>query len=160
MQSANRLVAETQIVHVFVPLHSAVRLRLIVEFLDLQRCKRCQFDVPDARHDTALCEAIYTVDKERLENYFCTLTADEMKLVDQAVIVSLGLSVSTSYISAVPKELGEENNIVSINEPFGLKDAYRVLQKERDTLLAQKEIYEKICAAALPRWPKDIEVGE
>lgn len=109
---------------------------------------------------TALCEAIYTVDKERLENYFCTLTADEMKLVDQAVIVSLGLSVSTSYISAVPKELGEENNIVSINEPFGLKDAYRVLQKERDTLLAQKEIYEKICAAALPRWPKDIEVGE
>lgn len=54
----------------------------------------------------------------------------------------------------------EENNIVSINEPFGLKDAYRVLQKERDTLLAQKEIYEKICAAALPRWPKDIEVGE
>ena len=101
-----------------------------------------------------------STDKERLENYFCTLTADEMKLVDQAVIVSLGLSVSTSYISAVPKELVEENNIVSINEPFGLKDAYRVLQKERDTLLAQKEIYEKICAAALPRWPKDIEVGE
>ena len=83
-----------------------------------------------------------------------------MKLVDQAVIVSLGLSVSASYISAVPKELGEENNIVSINEPFGLNDAYRVIQKERDTLLAQKEIYEKICAAALPRWPKDIEVGE
>lgn len=108
---------------------------------------------------TALCEAVYTVDKERLENYFCTLTADEMKLVDQAVIVSLGLSVSTSYISAVPKELSEENNIVSINEPFGLKDAYRVLQKERDTLLAQKEIYEKICAAALPCWPKEGELG-
>ena len=83
-----------------------------------------------------------------------------MKLVDQAVIVSLGLSVSASYISAVPKELGEENNIVSINEPFGLNDAYRVIQKERDTLLAQKEIYEKICAAALPRWPEDIELGE
>ena len=95
-----------------------------------------------------------------MENYFCTLTADEIKLVDQAVIVSLGLSVSASYISAVPKELGEENNIVSINEPFGLNDAYRVIQKERDTLLAQKEIYEKICAAALPRWPKDIELGE
>lgn len=94
-----------------------------------------------------------------MENYFCTLTADEMKLVDQAVIVSLGLSVSTSYISAVSKELGEEHNIVSINEPFGLKDAYRVIQKERDTLLAQKEIYEKICAAALPCWPKEGELG-
>ena len=51
MQSANRLVAETQIVHVFVPLHSAVCLRLIVEFLDLQRRKRRQLDVPDARHN-------------------------------------------------------------------------------------------------------------
>lgn len=111
------------------------------------------------KQSTALCEAVYTVDKERLENYFCTLTADEMKLVDQAVIVSLGLSVFTSYISAVSKELGEEHNIVSINEPFGLKDAYRVIQKERDTLLAQKEIYEKICAAALPCWPKEGELG-
>lgn len=44
------------------------------------------------KQSTALCEAVYTVDKERLENYFCTLTADEMKLVDQAVLVSLGLT--------------------------------------------------------------------
>ena len=51
MQSANRLVAETQIVHVFVPLHSTVRFRLVVEFLDLQRCERRQLDVPDARLD-------------------------------------------------------------------------------------------------------------
>lgn len=43
------------------------------------------------KQSTALCEAIYTVDKERLENYYCTLTADEMKLVDQAILVSLGL---------------------------------------------------------------------
>ncbi len=49
VQSANRLVAETQIVHVFVPLHSAVRLRLIVKFLDLQCRERRQFDVPPMR---------------------------------------------------------------------------------------------------------------
>lgn len=44
------------------------------------------------KQSTALCEAIYTVDKGRLENYYCTLTTEEMKLVDQAVLVSLGLT--------------------------------------------------------------------
>ena len=51
MQSANRLVAETQITHIFVPLHPTVCFRFIVEFLDLQRCERRQLDVPDARLD-------------------------------------------------------------------------------------------------------------
>jgi mRNA interferase MazF len=112
------------------------------------------------KQSTALCEAIYTVDKERLENYYCTLTADEMKLVDQAVLVSLGLTVHPTCTVDVSQSLEPEKVRVPLNEPFGLEDAYRVIQKERDTLLAQKEIYEKICAAALPRWPKDIEVGE
>lgn len=111
------------------------------------------------KQSTALCEAVYTVDKERLENYFCTLTADEMKLVDQAVLVSLGLTVPPTCTVDVSQSLEPEKVRVPLNEPFGLEDAYRVLRKERDTLLAQKEICEKICAAALPRWPKDIEVG-
>lgn len=111
------------------------------------------------KQSTALCEAVYTVDKERLENYFCTLTADEMKLVDHAVLVSLGLTVPPTCTADVSQSLEPEKVRVPLNEPFGLEDAYRVLRKERDTLLAQKEIYEKICAAALPRWPKDIEVG-
>lgn len=104
------------------------------------------------KQSTALCEAIYTVDKERLENYYCTLTADEMKLVDQAVLVSLGLTVHPTCTVDVSQSLEPEKVRVPLNEPFGLEDAYRVIQKERDTLLAQ--------AAALPRWPKDIEVGE
>lgn len=117
-------------------------------------------DVTIAGFGTALCEAVYTVDKERLENYYCTLTADEMKLVDQAVLVSLGLTVPPTCTVDVSQSLEPEKVRVPLNEPFGLEDAYRVIKKERDTLLAQKEIYEKICAAALPRWPKDIEVGE
>lgn len=111
------------------------------------------------KQSTALCEAIYTVDKERLEDYYCTLTSDEMKLVDQAVLVSLGLTAPPTGIVAASQASESEKICVPLNEPFGLEDAYRVIQKERDTLLAQKEIYEKICAAALPRWPKDIEVG-
>lgn len=111
------------------------------------------------KQSTALCEAIYTVDKGRLENYYCTLTTEEMKLVDQAVLVSLGLTATPTCLVDVSQSLEPEKVRVPLNEPFGLEDAYRVIQKERDTLLAQKEIYEKICAAALPRWPKEVELG-
>nr|DAR09629.1 MAG TPA: PemK-like protein [Caudoviricetes sp.] len=111
------------------------------------------------KQSTALCEAIYTVDKERLENYYCTLTSDEMKLVGQAVLVSLGLTAPPTGIVAASQASESEKIRVPLNEPFGLEDAYRAIQNERDTLLAQKEIYEKICAAALPRWPKVVEVG-
>lgn len=97
------------------------------------------------KQSTALCEAIYTVDKERLENYYCTLTADEMKLVDQAVLVSLGLTVHPTCTVDVSQSLEPEKVRVPLNEPFGLEDAYRVIQKERDTLLAQM----RRCAAAL-----------
>ena len=44
------------------------------------------------KRSTALCEAICTVDKERLSAYYCTLTDEEMRLVDQAILVSLGLA--------------------------------------------------------------------
>lgn len=110
------------------------------------------------KQSTALCEAIYTVDKGRLENYYCTLTVEEMKLVDQAILVSLGITAPPTGIVAGFQPSESEKLRVPINEPFGLEDAYRAIQKERDTLLAQREIYEKVCAAALPRWPKSVEV--
>lgn len=44
------------------------------------------------KQSTALCECVYTVDKTRLENYYCTLTEEESKAVDDALLVSLGLA--------------------------------------------------------------------
>ena len=44
------------------------------------------------KQSTALCECVYTVDKARLENYYCTLTEEETKLIDEALLVSLGVS--------------------------------------------------------------------
>ncbi len=111
------------------------------------------------KQSTALCECVYTVDKARLENYYCTLTEEETKLIDEALLVSLGVSAPPTGIAEASQEQMPENVRVPINEPFGLEDAYRAMQKERDTLLAQREIYEKICAAALPRWPKPVEVA-
>ena len=89
MQPANRLIAETQIVHVFVPLHSAVRLRLIVEFLDLQRCKCCQFDVPDARHDM-LVDVIFVIRRRGLaDGRLCVVLVPEPRPLAHRVVAPL-----------------------------------------------------------------------
>lgn len=43
------------------------------------------------RKNTVLCESVYTVSKERVESYLCTLDSDEMARVDAALLISLGL---------------------------------------------------------------------
>ena len=89
MQHSDGLVAETQIVHVFVPLHSAVRLRLIVEFLDLQRCKCCQFDVPDARHDM-LVDVIFVIRRRgRSDGWLCVVLIPELRPLAHRVVAPL-----------------------------------------------------------------------
>ena len=107
------------------------------------------------KQSTALCECVYTVDKTRLENYYCTLTEEEAKAVDDALLVSLGLAAPPTGIVST----GQEADFTPDDVSSELETAYRAVRRERDTLLAQKEIYEKICAAALPRWPKAVEVG-
>lgn len=66
------------------------------------------------KQSTALCEAIYTIDKGRLENYYCTLTVEEMKLVDQAILVSLGLPAppywGCSHLAGVGTRKGLRSN--------------------------------------------------
>ena len=89
MQSANRLVAETQIVHVFVPLHSAVRLRLIVEFLDLQRCERRQLDVPDARHDMLVDVVLVICRRGCADGWLCVVLVPELRPLAHRVVASL-----------------------------------------------------------------------
>lgn len=48
------------------------------------------------RQNTVLCESVYTVSKERIESYLCTLDMEEMALVDAAILISLGLTQPTS----------------------------------------------------------------
>jgi mRNA interferase MazF len=63
------------------------------------------------KQSTALCEAIYTIDKGRLENYYCTLTTEEMKLVDQAVLVSLGLTAPPICTVAASQEQNPKRSV-------------------------------------------------
>ncbi len=42
-------------------------------------------------HSTALCENITTISKERLGDYMCSCTPSDMKLIDEALCISLGI---------------------------------------------------------------------
>ena len=56
------------------------------------------------RKNTVLCESVYTVSKERVGSYLCTLDSDEMALVDAALLISLGLSAPALAVAAAAEE--------------------------------------------------------
>ena len=89
MQPANRLIAETQIVHVFVPLHSAVRFRLVVEFLDLQGCERRQLDVPDARHNMLVNVVLVICRRRCTDGWLRVVLIPELRPLANRVIPAL-----------------------------------------------------------------------
>lgn len=111
------------------------------------------------RKNTVLCESVYTVSKERIGSYLCTLDSDEMALVDAALLISLGLSAPALAVAAA-----EEPPLPS--SPCGLVELEAIpleSDTERDAaalrekvirLEAQNEIYEKICSAYISSWPK------
>lgn len=97
------------------------------------------------RRSTALCEAVYTVSKERLTNHYFTVSEKEMELIDAALCVSLGLSAPPAGKAAAsgPSSSSEESQ----NIPSELSEKYAAAQRELDLLRAQLTVYEKICLA-------------
>lgn len=43
---------------------------------------------------TCLCEQIHTLSKEKMQNYYCSATSEEMAEIDKALIVTLGIDVN------------------------------------------------------------------
>ena len=89
MQPANRLVAEAQITHIFVPLHSPVCFRLIVEFLELQCCERRQLDVPDARLDMLVSVVLVVRRRGCADRWLCVVLVPELRPFANRVVASL-----------------------------------------------------------------------
>ena len=61
-----------------------------------------------AKQSTALCEQIMTIDASRLQEYIATCTAQEMALIDAALMISLGIDVPEQTIKEVPVEVVKE----------------------------------------------------
>ena len=112
------------------------------------------------RKNTVLCESVYTVSKERIGSYLCTLDSDEMALVDAALLISLGLSAPSLAVAAAEEEPSLPSKPCGIVELEAIPlesvtemDA-AALREKVIRLEAQNEIYEKICSAYISSWPK------
>lgn len=77
---------------------------------------------------TVLCEQVHTVDMQRLMDYCGTCTKEEMQAIDQALLISLGL---TNAVKEVPVEVIKEVEVPSADaaELQALKAKFDVLQQ-------------------------------
>ena len=68
------------------------------------------------KQSTALCEQIMTIDASRLQEYIATCTAQEMALIDAALMISLGIDAPEQTIKEVPKEVIKEVPVEVVKE--------------------------------------------
>lgn len=95
---------------------------------------------------TVLCEQVHTVDMQRLMDYCGSCTKEEMQAIDQALLVSLGL---TNVVREIPVEVVKEVEVPTLGMAE-LQSKYEVLQQmyldlARQTALGKyHNFYEKL----------------
>ena len=114
---------------------------------------------------TCLCEQIHTLSKEKMENYYCSLTSEEMAEIDKALMTTLGIDLNvltpeeynTMYknISNLENEVEEQEKQIEklkselehqINVNSTLVDKMETLKKEKaDVSIENLPEYIKAC---------------
>lgn len=94
---------------------------------------------------TAICEQIFTVDKTRLGSYSGKLTEREMKDVELAMIVSLGLD---NYLSK-PKPV-EAPAVAAAPVPVAAPSASNI-KEELEKLRVQRDTYKELLMEVIGR---------
>ena len=59
-----------------------------------------------------LCEQIHTLSKEKLQKFYCTATPDEMREIDKALMITLGIDIN----DIAPEEYENVTNRITILE--------------------------------------------
>lgn len=108
------------------------------------------------RVSVALCECVTTISKERLLEYYCTLTSEEMAHIDRAIRISLGLPEPAEK----PGKNASSEKTPDDLQLSNLRSDYQLLLKKHDALLAQQAVYEKICMAFIPNWMPPSKAAE
>lgn len=108
------------------------------------------------RVSVALCECVTTISKERLLEYYCTLTSEEMAHIDRAIRISLGLPETAEK----PEKTAASEKTPDGLQLSNLRSDYQLLLKKHDALLAQQAVYEKICMAFIPNWTPQSKAAE
>jgi mRNA interferase MazF len=99
-----------------------------------------------ARPSTVLCEQITTVDVGRFADYMGTLTDEEMREVDKALAISLGLDHETIKTETAVTVKAEEDDDFDDGMPY-----YEELLDERIKLAAERDVYKELCTELLSR---------
>lgn len=113
--------------------------------------------ISDNKKAIALCEQVHSVDKSRLGDYINSITAEEQKNIDSALILSLGLIVSNThllgmfkkwenYINKYHLSIIDEQKLLrqSLTGDVKTNDIIEQLIKERDCYKALYESKNKI----------------
>ena len=108
------------------------------------------------RVSVALCECVTTISKERLLEYYCTLTSEEMAHIDSAIRISLGLPEPAEK----PEKTASSEKTPDDLQLSNLRSDYQLLLKKHDALLAQQAVYEMICMAFIPNWTPQSKAAE
>ncbi len=112
-----------------------------------------------SRQSTALCEQITTVSKMKVGSFMCSVSAEEMALVDIALLTSLCLDMGRSGAPAASHEAPEPT---PTKEPEPCLDAGHIvpvqdvshvvdLERENVKLSAQLELYKGLYAEMCER---------
>ena len=88
---------------------------------------------------TALCEQIYTVSKDRIKEYIRSCTDAEMRDIDKALAVSIGLNIEPVKVENAPVENVEPAPVVSSIDEDAIK------------IKAERDIYKKLYEDMLDR---------
>lgn len=67
-----------------------------------------------SKQSTALCEQIMTIDASRLQDYLATCTAQEMTLIDAALMISLGIDAPEQTIKEVPVAADNSAELIAV----------------------------------------------
>lgn len=95
-------------------------------------------------NSTILCEQVSTVTSERVGSYMCTLSEDQMDLVDKAIMISLGLS-SNSESSLNSSDETDEQVRILMEENISFKhelDSMQRILEDYNSIKAQADMYE------------------
>lgn len=82
-----------------------------------------------------LCEQVHTLSKEKMRNYYCTCTPEEMAEIDKALVITLGIdlkNVSSEGYEDLLKQIEEKNKeLEQLKEVIAEKDE-KILSLEND----------------------------
>lgn len=94
----------------------------------------------------ALCEQIETIYKKRIGTYLGKTTMDEMKRIDKALVVSIGLGGEMKMSDYVKEWAETFKDPDPIQEPEEANESERIteLEKELIRLEAERDVFQKL----------------